>query len=128
MKVAGFGFRNGATQDALLAALMAAGGPQGLAAIATAADKAGHPAITGLATHLKLPLRAVPLHLLTSQPATPNTRLPARYGHRSVAESAALAAAGPGATLVAKRHTSPDRTATAAIAAIAIARLERITP
>ena len=123
MKVAGFGFRNGATQDALLAALTAAGGAQGLVAIATAADKAAHPAITGLATHLNLPLRAVPLDLLPSQPATPNARLPARYGHRSVAEATALAAAGPGATLVSKRHTSPDRTATAAIALA-----ERITP
>ncbi len=119
MKVAGFGFRATTTQDALLAALAAAGGARGLTAIATAADKAGHPAITALANHLNLPLRAIPLDLLPSQPATPNARLPARYGHRSVAEAAALAAAGPGATLLAKRHISPDRTATAAIACAA---------
>jgi len=42
--------------------------------------------------------------------------VPARYGARSVAEAAALAAAGPGARLVGTRVISDDRLATAAIA------------
>jgi cobalt-precorrin 5A hydrolase len=116
MRVAGFGLRDRATVGALQAALAAAGGAAGLAAIATAEDKAGHPALAALAGRLGLPLRAVPLAAIAAAPAAPARHAPARYGGRSLAEAAALAAAGPGARLLASRAASPDGTATCAIA------------
>ncbi|MBC7680876.1 MAG: cobalamin biosynthesis protein [Ferruginibacter sp.] len=87
-----------------------------LTALATAADKAHHPALLQLAAELQLPIIPIPLPLLASQAATPSVHVPARYGARSVSEAAALAAAGPGATLASARCASPDRLATAAIA------------
>lgn len=117
MKVAGFGFRRAATEASLAAALAAAGGAAGLTALATAADKADHPALAALAARLDLPApRAVPLATLAGTTATPTPRAPARYGGKSLAEAAALAAAGPGARLLSPRATSPDRHATCAIA------------
>jgi cobalt-precorrin 5A hydrolase len=115
VKVAGFGLRAAATPESLRSALLAAGGPDGLAAIATAADKADHPALQALAKELNLPLLAIPLDRLTAAPAGP-AGTPARYAHRSVAEAAALAAAGPAPRLLAPRATSPDRMATCATA------------
>ncbi len=115
VKVAGFGLRAAATADSLMAALDAAGGADDVTAIATAADKAHHPALLGLAAALNLPLLPVPLDRLSTTDAGP-ARTPARYGHRSLAEAAALAAAGPDARLLARRSTSPDRMATCAIA------------
>lgn len=116
VKIAGFGLRAAATPASLMAALDAAGGPQGLTALATAADKADHAALQSLAAHLNLPLLAIPPDQLATAAAGP-ARTPARYGHRSLAEAAALAAAGPAARLLATRATSPDRLATCAIAA-----------
>lgn len=116
MRVAGFGFRAQATEGALAAALAAAGGPAGLTALATAADKAAHPALAALAASLSLPLRAIPLPDLGTNGATRSPHVPARYGGASLAEAAALAAAGPGARLLSPRAVSPDRTATCAIA------------
>lgn len=116
MRVAGFGFRAGVTERALAEALAAAGGPEGVVALATAADKAGHPALALLAARLALPLRGMALTDLTRTDAASAPRAPARYGGKSLAEAAALAAAGPGARLVARRSISPDRTATCAIA------------
>ncbi len=116
MRVAGFGFRASATPQALFAALAAAGGAEGVLALATAADRAAHPAFAGLAAQLGLPARAVPLAALRAANATPSARVPARYGGQSLAEAAALAAAGPGARLVAGRRMSPCGLATCAIA------------
>ncbi len=120
MRVAGFGFRDrvteGALEAALEAALAEAGGPAGIGALATAEDKAAHPALAALALRLALPLRAVPLLALAETGATLTARAPARYAGKSLAEAAALAAAGPGARLVSPRSVSPDRTATCAIA------------
>jgi len=123
--VAGLGFRANATVDSLRNALMAAcdasaAAPQlALTALATAQDKVDHPALVALAHALALPLVAVPLDQLTG-PATSGAaashRVPVRYGHRSLAESAALAAAGPRARLLAPRAVSEDRMATASIA------------
>ncbi len=87
-----------------------------LTALATAADKATHPALLQLAAELQLPIIPIPLPQLARQAATPSAHVPARYGAHSVAEAAALAAAGPCATLVSARCVSPDRLATAAIA------------
>jgi cobalt-precorrin 5A hydrolase len=120
MKVAGFGFRTGTTLAALQDALARAGGPQGLTAIATATDKAM--GLEPLAAALNLPLIAVPPAALAAQTTlTRSARVAARYGTGSLAEAAALAAAGPGARLSAPRARSHDGTATAAIA-------ERPTP
>ena len=118
MTVAGLGFRAGSRVESLRAALDAAlqAHRDPITALATAADKATHPALLQLAAELQLPI--IPIHLphLASQAATPSAHVPARYGAHSVAEAAALAAAGPAATLRASRCTSPDRMATAAIA------------
>ena len=140
--VAGLGFRaqcgvaslRAALNAALNAALDAAQQAQGthstsgstyitLTALATAADKASHPALLQLAAELQLPITPVNLLKLASQAATPSAHVPARYGAHSVAEAAALAAAamtvqvGPfRAHLLTPRCTSPDRLATAAIA------------
>lgn len=122
--VAGLGFRVQSNVASLRAALHAAmeaaqqthGRPFTLTALATAADKATHPALLQLAAELQLPIIPVHLPQLASQAATPSIHVPARYGTRSVAEAAALAAAGPSATLASARRVSPDHMATAAIA------------
>ncbi len=118
MSVAGLGFRAGSSVASLRTALHAAQQAHStpLTALATATDKADHPALLQLAAELQLPIIPVPLPQLARQAATPSAHVPARYGAHSVAEAAALAAAGPGATLVSARCTSPDRLATAAIA------------
>ena len=132
--VAGLGFRtqcNAASlRAALNAALAAAQQAQGtssipitLTALATAADKASHPALLQLAAELQLPITPVNLTQLASQAVTPSAHVPTRYGAHSVAEAAALAAAAMAvlagsaqAQLLTPRCTSPDRLATAAIA------------
>ena len=121
-RIAGLGFRAGAGTGSLRAALDAALSaglmqPGDLAALATPADKADAPAVLALAAGLGLPLVAVPLGLLAGQRAArPSAAVPARYGERSVAESAALAAGGPGAQLAVGRRVAGDGMATAAIA------------
>ena len=97
--------------------------PITLAALATAADKATHPALLQLAAELQLPITPINLSQLASQAATPSAHVPTRYGAHSVAEAAALAAAAMTiqaepvrAQLLTPRCISPDRLATAAIA------------
>lgn len=115
MIVAGFGFRSGATVAALHEALVRAGGQQGVTLLATAAEKAGGLAELGRA--LGLPVVAVPAEALRGQGTlTVSDRVAARFGTGSLAEAAALAAAGPGARLRGPRAVSADGTATAAIA------------
>ncbi len=114
-KVAGLGFRAGASVDSLRNALQVEAAA-GLTALATAEDKVGAPALRQLAGEWGLPIIAVPLSVLAVQPATLRARVPARYGARSLAEAAALAAAGPGARLLMPRRISDDGLATAAIA------------
>lgn len=127
--VAGLGFRTGcevtSLRSALLAALDAASTAHGrpislahLSALATAADKAHHPALLQLAAELQVPIHPIPLPALADQPAAPSAHVPERYGAHSVAEAAALAAPGRGATLLGRRSISPDRMATAALASI----------
>ena len=117
MKVAGLGFRAAATPEALRAALDAAGGPEGLAALATLARKAEAPALRALAAELGLPIRAIPPEALAAQATlTASPRVEALHQTGSLAEAAALAALGPGARLIGPRAISPDGAATAAIA------------
>lgn len=119
MRVAGFGFRKGATESALQDALTRAGGVVGVTHLATAADKAAALAPFGRA--LGLPVMAISTVDLAAQPVmSQSPRVHALYGTGSLAEAAALAAAGPGARLIGPRTQSTDGTATAAIA-------ERIT-
>lgn len=127
--VAGLGFRTGCEVTSLRCALQAALDAAStehdqpitlahLSALATAADKANRPALLQLAAELQLPIHPIPLPALANQPAAPSTHVPERYGAHSVAEAAALAAAGSGATLLGGRIISPDRMATAALASI----------
>lgn len=125
--VAGLGFRAGcevtSLRSALQAALEAASTAHGqpitlahLSGLATAADKAQHHALLQLAAELQVPIHPIPLPALADQPAATSAHVPERYGAHSVAEAAALAAAGSGATLLGRRSISPDRMATAALA------------
>lgn len=115
VKIAGLGFRAQATVASLRSALQAAG-THGISALATAEDKAHAPALLQLAAELGLPVLAVPLAALQQQAANASPHAPARYGGHSLAEAAALTAAGIGAQLVTARGVSTDRMATAAIA------------
>lgn len=117
MKVAGLGFKKDVTLASLREALAAAGGPDGLAAVATVSDKADTEALKLLASECGLPIKVVPAKMLAGiATATQSQLITETFGTGSVAEAAALAAAGPGARLVATRAVSQDRTATAAIA------------
>ncbi|MES2698020.1 MAG: cobalamin biosynthesis protein [Pseudomonadota bacterium] len=115
MKVAGLGFRDGAPLVALRAALglvEQAGGPA--SALATVTSKAGAAALNDLAIERGLVVLAVPVAGVPTP--TRSSRVRALFGTGSVAEAAALAAAGPGARLIVGRVTSPDGMATCAMA------------
>ncbi|MHC6152572.1 cobalamin biosynthesis protein [Bradyrhizobium elkanii] len=117
MKVAGLGFRRDAGVASLRDALDAAGGSDGLAAIATVSDKADAAALRDLARELGLPVRSIPAGILAEiKTATLSELIKSRFGTGSVAEAAAIAAAGRGARLISARAASQDRMAIAAIA------------
>jgi cobalt-precorrin 5A hydrolase len=117
MKIAGIGFREAAGIDSLRSALTSAGGTDGVMALATAAEKAEARALVALATELHLPIRAIaPDALAAVETLTRSERVAARFGTGSLAEAAALAAAGPTARLLGPRAVSADGMATAAIA------------
>ena len=117
MKVAGFGFRRDVTLASLREALLAAGGPEGLAAVATVSDKADAEPLKQLARECGVPIKPVPADMLAGIETPTQSELVAeKFGTGSVAEAAALVAAGPRARLIATRAVSRDRTATAAIA------------
>lgn len=117
MRVAGFGFRRAAGPESLRAALDAAGGAGGVSLIAAPEDKAQAPCLLALSEWLQLPLCALDDARLAAAPVMTRSERVARIrGTGSVAEAAALAAAGLGARLVAPRAVSPDRMATCAIA------------
>lgn len=117
MKVAGLGFKQDVTLASLREALLAAGGAEGLAALATVSGKVDTEALRQLARECGLPIKAVSADVLASIDTPTRSRIVTeKFGTGSVAEAAALAAAGPHARLVATRAVSQDRTATAAIA------------
>ncbi|MEM9576423.1 MAG: cobalamin biosynthesis protein [Pseudomonadota bacterium] len=118
MIVAGFGFSTKCTtsslQDALQQACACAQikGPQ---ALATAYDKAQ--SLATLAEAMGLPVHPVAPETLAAQHTqTQSNRVMAERGTGSVAEAAALAAAGPGARLLTPRIHSQDRLASCALA------------
>ncbi|ARE39594.1 Cobalamin biosynthesis protein CobE [Rhodovulum sp. P5] len=115
--MAGFGFRAAAGVDSLVDALDRAGGAAGLTALAAPADKAHAPCLTQLAARLALPVHGIgPDALSAPQTQTRSPRVLAMRATGSVAEAAALAAAGPTACLIGPRAISNDRMATCAIA------------
>lgn len=115
MIVAGFGFRTGATLDALQDALARAGGAAGVTHLATVATKAQELQVLGQA--LSLPVVALEMEALRGVwTPTRSDRVAALFGTGSLAEAAALAAAGQGATLRGPRAVSADGMATVAIA------------
>jgi cobalt-precorrin 5A hydrolase len=116
MRVAGFGFRSGATRASFEAALALAGGADGLDAMATAEDKVAVAALRKLSIHLNLPLLAIRIDDIATAPTALSDNAPERYGGRRLAEAAALIAAGSGARLIGVRFISPDRKVTLAIA------------
>ena len=123
--VAGLGFRH-ATPAAEIVALVErafhdAGLPLArLRHLATPADRAGEPAICAAAAWLGHPLLPVPPEALVAVDAavvTRSERIEAVRGIGSVAEAAALAAAGPGATLAFPRIASAGATCALALRA-----------
>lgn len=117
MIVAGFGFNSKTTANSLADALDATGYATVITALATAADKAIAPPVLDFAKSRNLPIVPVAtqdLQATKTKTQSVISRLMRRTG--SVAEAAALAAAGADASLLATRHISADRTATCAIA------------
>ncbi len=117
MIVAGLGFSSAATCASLRAAFDRATAGHAVDALATAAEKAGHPALAEFDAACALPLHfADPADLAGQRTLTCSPRSRASHGTGSVAEAAALVAAGPGARLITPRQISDDRRATCALA------------
>lgn len=115
MRAAGFGFRASATVASLMDAFERAGGRADM--IATAEEKAAAPAFRAFARGLGLTAQGVASDRLAGMTTlSRSARVAARFCTGSLAEAAALAAAGPGARLLGPRAVSEDGLATAAIA------------
>lgn len=120
MRFAGIGFRGAADlvslQDALQTAIKATDGGA-VDALVTEAAKARENVFRELAHVMKIPGMGVS-QTDVAQMLTPtqSARIQDKFGTGSLAEAAALVAAGPGARLLAERVTSSDGMATAAIA------------
>jgi len=120
MRVIGIGFRAAADlaslQDAMRLALDGAGSPK-IDALVTEAAKSREKVFRELAQLLGLPgLGITQTDLQEMITPTQSQRIQDRFGTGSLAEAAALVAAGPNARLVAPRVVSGDGRATAAIA------------
>lgn len=120
MRVVGIGFRAAADltslQDAFQQVLDISGGGS-IDAVVTEAAKAREKVFRDLALALGVPGLGVAMQDL-GQMITPtqSARIQDRFGTGSLAEAAALAAAGPESRLVAERVVSGDGMATAALA------------
>ncbi|MCU4181614.1 cobalamin biosynthesis protein [Bosea sp. BH3] len=109
--IAGIGLRPGTGAGDILACLDAALAVAGLAGatavrFATLASRLAEPGLVAAATERGAELVAIPDEALKgfeAACATRSTRIASLYGVGSVAEAAALAAAGPGGTLVQPR-------------------------
>ena len=108
--IAGIGLRPGTSTQDIRACLDDALAQAGLAEvptrIATLASRFDEPGLAELATALNVALVAIPDEALAgfeAACATRSNRIAGLYGVGSVAEAAALAAAGPGAVLVQPR-------------------------
>lgn len=117
MIAAGLGFRSGTGPGSLADALSRAARGRRVDLLAVPQDRAEEAGLALFAARLGLPLVAVPPEAIRGvETATHSPRLLASRGTGSVAEAAALAAAGPGARLLAPRSVSADRRATCALA------------
>jgi cobalt-precorrin 5A hydrolase len=115
MIYAGFGFRASASLESLLDAYTLAGARAQVAA--TAQDKARSFLFEEFAKSAALRVDPIPKPLLEQQETlTQSEKSTQVRATGSVAEAAALAAAGPGARLIGPRVISADRTATCALA------------
>lgn len=122
---AGIGFRRGAAADEIVAlirqALAARGdGTTDLSVIATAGDRAGEAAIREAAAAFGLvPTGIAPAAMIAVDARVPTRsgRIEASRGVGSVAEAAALAAAGPDGTLVLARIATASVTCALALPA-----------
>lgn len=115
MIVAGFGFREGASEESLESAYARAQGDWEAGIFATADDKVG--GLQDFARTQGAVVRAVTERELSAQePLTLSQASISARGTGSLAEAAALAAAGPGARLLGPRAISEDRQATCALA------------
>lgn len=113
MRVAGLGYRSGtplSSLSALLAKAEAKGGQ--VHALATLPEKVA--GLQALGQARGLPVLGVAVAGVPTPMQSP--RIQALHGTGSVAEAAALAAAGPGARITVARITAPDGMATCAIA------------
>jgi cobalt-precorrin 5A hydrolase len=116
MIVAGFGFRAAASIESLRDALARTGATRP-AVLATAKDKAETEVFRCLAGEMALPVSAVAAPDLARQvTVTASVASRAARGTGSLAEAAALAAAGPGGRLLGPRVISGDRMASCALA------------
>ncbi|GJD30472.1 hypothetical protein PMNALOAF_1719 [Methylobacterium adhaesivum] len=118
--VAGIGFRHATAADEILDLVghALARQPFLLESLATAADRADEPAIRAVAATLGVPLIGVSAEALIAMDArvvTRSARITATRGVGSVAEAAALAGAGPGATLILPRIASAGATCALAL-------------
>ena len=122
MIIAGFGFRASASSASLVSAYEQATSGQAIsglaiAGLATAEDKAQAACLTSVATSLDLPIHAIsPAAIAAARPITQSRRVLQERATGSLAEAAALAAAGAGARLISPRHISQDGKATCALA------------
>ncbi|MCJ2071608.1 cobalamin biosynthesis protein [Methylobacterium sp. J-030] len=116
--VAGIGFRRGTGADeiaALIARALERVGAEraALTAIATAADRAAEPAVTAAAARFGLsprPIAPDALEARDAELATRSARIEHLRGVGSLAEAAALAAAGPDSRLALPRIASGGAT------------------
>jgi cobalt-precorrin 5A hydrolase / precorrin-3B C17-methyltransferase len=112
----GVGSSSGADPEALhrlaVETLAAAGlSAEAVGCVATVDRKAGEPAIVELAAALGVGLRIFPAEVLATAPVpNPSAVVEAAVGTPSVAEAAALVAAGAGAGLVVEKRRSADAT------------------
>lgn len=121
MIFAGIGFRASATPKALQSAYDIAcqtAGITGVDGLASIAERTISPVLQQFAAHKSLPLQSVSVTGVATP--TQSARIQSLYGTGSVAEAAALVAAGPNARLICSRITSPCGRVTIAIAKEAI--------
>jgi cobalt-precorrin 5A hydrolase len=111
MRVAGFGFRQNASLASFQAALDLTGAVDALATTETKL-----PGLAELSRVTGLPVISVTKAELMAHARPGTARVMAQFGTGSVAESAAIAAVGPGARLTMSRITSPDGQVVVAIA------------
>lgn len=116
----GIGFRAEADASSLqdvLAQVLAAAPDAKIDAVVSEAAKARAPVFRDFALSLRVPgLGVTPADLAQMITPTQSQRIQDKFGTGSLAEAAALAAAGPNARLIVERVVSTDGMATAALA------------